>query len=319
MATTSYAAWRPAEDARASGEPPLRLSVVIPAHNEAESIGATVTTLANTLTAERIPHEILVVDDASSDGTAAVVHEVSTRSPSVRCIRSHLPLGFGHAVRAGLDHYTGDAVAIFMADSSDSPADLVCYHRVLGEGFDCAFGSRFVKGGRTIDYPPPKLVLNRIVNLAIRALFRHGYNDTTNAFKAYRREVIDNVRPLLSNHFNLTVELPLKAVTRGHTFQVVPITWTNRRLGVSKLRLQEMGSRYLFIVLYVFLEYHLSRGDYRRRDSPVSSRPRPGAGVGAADAPGGPRGASAGEGRADLAPTASHSDNGAVPSVPVYG
>ena len=249
-----------------SGEPPLRLSVVIPAHNEAESIGATVTTLDDTLTAERIPHEVLVVDDASSDGTAAVVHEVSTRHPSVRCVRSHLPPGFGHAVRAGLDHYTGDAVAIFMADSSDSPADLVSYHRVLSDGFDCAFGSRFVKGGKVNDYPLPKLVINRIVNLAIRTMFRHGYNDTTNAFKAYRREVIDNIRPLLSNHFNLTVEMPLKAVTRGHTFQVVPITWTNRQLGVSKLRLQEMGSRYAFIVLYVFLEYHLSRGDYRRPD-----------------------------------------------------
>jgi dolichol-phosphate mannosyltransferase len=247
-------------------ESPLRLSVVIPAHNEAESIAATVATLASTLTAERIPHEILVVDDASSDGTAAVVHEVSASNPSVRCIRSHLPPGFGHAIRAGLEHYTGDAVAIFMADQSDSPADLVRYHQVLMEGFDCVFGSRFVKGGRTHDYPLFKLVINRVVNFGVRVMFNHGYNDTTNAFKAYRREVIDNVQPLLSNHFNLTVELPLKAITRGHTFKVVPISWTNRQHGVSKLRLQEMGSRYMFIVLYVFLEYHLSRGDYLRPD-----------------------------------------------------
>jgi len=245
---------------------PLRLSVVIPAHNEAGSIGETVTDLANTLTAERIPHEIIVVDDASSDNTAAVVGDVSTRNPSVRCVRSHLPPGFGHAVRAGLEHYTGDAVAIFMADSSDSPADLVRYHGVLMDGFDCAFGSRFVNGGETVGYPWAKLIANRIVNLAIRVMFRHGYNDTTNAFKAYRREVIDNIHPLLSNHFNLTVEMPLKAVTRGHTFQIVPITWTNRRQGESKLRLHEMGSRYMFIVLYVFLEHHLSRGDYRRPD-----------------------------------------------------
>jgi dolichol-phosphate mannosyltransferase len=289
------------------GEAPLRLSVVVPAHNEAESIGATVTTLADTLTAERIPHEILVVDDASSDGTAAVVHEVSTRHPSVRCVRSHLPPGFGHAVRAGLDHYTGDAVAIFMADSSDSPADLVRYHRVLRDGFDCAFGSRFVKGGRVNDYPLPKLVINRIVNLAIRAMFRHGYNDTTNAFKAYRREVIDNIRPLLSNHFNLTVEMPLKAVTRGHTFQVVPITWTNRQLGVSKLRLQEMGSRYAFIVLYVFLEYHLSRGDYRRPDTAQNGAPRVYAAPRIADAHGG------------SLPATPQGANGLVPGAQVRG
>jgi dolichol-phosphate mannosyltransferase len=272
---------------------PLRLSVVIPARDEAAGIGETVTTLASTLTAERIPHEILVVDDASSDGTAAVVNEVSTRSPTVRCIRSHLPPGFGHAVRAGLDHYTGDAVAIFMADNSDSPADLVRYHRVLEDGFDCAFGSRFVKGGSVRSYPLPKLILNRVVNFAIRVMFRHGYNDTTNAFKAYRREVIDNIRPLLSNHFNLTVEMPLKAVIRGHTFQVVPITWTNRRLGASKLKLQEMGSRYMFIVLYVFLEHHLSRGDYRRPGLATEGRLRVHEGAKAPDLLGGgsqPRG-----------------------------
>jgi dolichol-phosphate mannosyltransferase len=95
-------------------------------------------------------------------------------------------------------------------------------------------------------------------------LFRHSYNDTTNAFKAYRREVIENVQPLVSNHFNLTVELPLKAIVRGHSYAVVPITWTNRAAGHSKLGLKEMGSRYLFITLMVWLEHHLSRGDYRR-------------------------------------------------------
>ena len=102
------------------------------------------------------------------------------------------------------------------------------------------------------------------MNLFIRVVFRHGYNDTTNAFKAYRREVIEQVHPLLSAHFNLTVELPLKAVVRGFTYAIVPVSWTNRATGESKLRLQEMGSRYLFIVLYVFLEHHLSRGDYHR-------------------------------------------------------
>jgi dolichol-phosphate mannosyltransferase len=115
--------------------------------------------------------------------------------------------------------------------------------------------------------------MNRVVNLGIRLLFGHGYNDTTNAFKAYRREVIENVQPLLSHHFNLTVEIPLKAVVRGHSYAVVPIRWRNRAAGESKLRLQEMGSRYLYIVLIVFLEHHLRRGDYRRADlAPVRRR-----------------------------------------------
>jgi dolichol-phosphate mannosyltransferase len=156
-----------------------------------------------------------------------------------------------------------DAVAIVMADGSDSPDDVVAYWRLLCDGYDCAFGSRFMPGARVSDYPRVKLLLNRVVNAGIRMLFGHGYNDTTNAFKAYRRDVIETVQPLLSNHFNLTVELPLKAVVRGHTFAVVPISWTNRSAGESKLALNEMGSRYLFIVLYAFLEKHLSRGDYR--------------------------------------------------------
>ncbi len=245
----------------------MKFSVVIPAHNEVDSIGKTVEGTAAELEAAGIDYEILIVDDASSDGTGDAVAQLGERWPGVSCIRSHLPPGFGHAVRAGLERYSGDAVAIMMADLSDSPKDLVTYYRVLEQGYDCAFGSRWGNGGTTSDYPAAKLVLNRLVNTLIRLLFRHGYNDTTNAFKAYRREVIDQVQPLLSNHFNLTVEIPLKAVVRGYTFKVVPISWTNREAGVSKLRVQEMGSRYAFIILYVWLEHHLSRGDYRRRDA----------------------------------------------------
>jgi len=242
----------------------VKLSVVIPAHNEAGSIAATLRTAAEALEDAGVDYELLVVDDASSDGTAAVVEAVGGDNPRVRCQRSHYERGFGFAVRAGLDLFTGEAVAVMMADGSDDPSDLVAYHRLLAEGYDCAFGSRFMRESRVVDYPRFKLVLNRLANWVIRVLFRHHYNDTTNAFKAYRREVIDTVQPLLSNHFNLTVELPLKAIVRGHSFAVVPINWRNRSSGSSKLSIQEMGSRSLFIVLYVFLELHLSRGDYRR-------------------------------------------------------
>jgi dolichol-phosphate mannosyltransferase len=222
----------------------MKLSVVIPARNEEGSIGGTVNSIVDILAREEIDYEILVVDDGSSDRTAMV----------------------GFAVRTGLECYTGDAVAIMMADGSDSPEDLLAYYRLLMAGYDCAFGSRFMPGGGTHGYPPFKLVVNRIVNLGIRLAFGHRYNDTTNAFKAYRREVIESVQPLISRHFNLTVEIPLKAVVRGHSYAIIPISWTDRKTGVSKLRLQEMGSRYLFIVLYVFFEHHLSKGDYMRAD-----------------------------------------------------
>jgi dolichol-phosphate mannosyltransferase len=252
----------------------MKLSVVIPAYNEEGTVVETLAEIASTLDAEQIEHEVIVVDDSSTDNTAAVVEGFAAEHPQVRCLPSPYENGFGFAVRAGLEAFEGDAVAIVMADGSDSPRDLVSYQRLLEEGYECAFGSRFVHGSAVHDYPRSKLIMNRIVNWGIRALFRHGYNDTTNAFKAYRREVIENVQPFLSHHFNLTVELPLKAVVRGYSYGIVPISWSNRKAGVSKLRLNEMGSRYLFIVLYVFLEHHLSRGDYRREGVAAASRRR---------------------------------------------
>jgi dolichol-phosphate mannosyltransferase len=242
----------------------LKLSVVIPAYNEEGSIAATVNAVTEKLRAEQIDYEIVCVDDASTDRTSQIIRELAAADPNVVYLLNPYRNGFGFAVRAGLEVFTGEAVAIMMADLSDSPDDLVAYFRLIEAGYDCAFGSRFIAGGSTTDYPLPKLAVNRFANFIIKLLFGHGYNDTTNAFKAYRREVIDTVQPLLSHHFNLTVELPLKAIVRGNSYAVIPISWRNRATGESKLRLQEMGSRYLFIILYVFFEHHLSRGDYRR-------------------------------------------------------
>jgi dolichol-phosphate mannosyltransferase len=251
----------------------VKLSVVIPAHNEAGVIEPVVRGMVDLLAEEGMDFEVVVVDDGSSDGTAEVVAATANGDGRVRCVRNDGPHGFGHAVRAGLAAFTGDAVVVVMADGSDDPRDVILYYRVLEAGYDCAFGSRFMPGAVVHDYPPLKRIVNRIVNFGIRAIFRHGYNDTTNAFKAYRREVIDNLQPLISPHFNLTVEMPLKAITRGFSYAIVPTSWTNRASGESKLALNEMGSRYLFIVLYVFLEAHLTRGDYHRGAESVPERP----------------------------------------------
>jgi dolichol-phosphate mannosyltransferase len=255
----------------------MKLSVIIPARDEQDSIAATIGEITDRLREGEIDYEILVVDDHSTDATARIVAALAEEDEQLRYLQSPYESGFGLTVRAGLERFSGDAVAVMMADGSDDPVDLIAYYRLLCAGYDCAFGSRFVRGGGARDYPLPKLVINRVVNLGIRLLFGHGYNDTTNAFKAYRREVIDNVQPLLSHHFNLTVEIPLKAVVRGHSYAIVPIHWRNRTAGESKLRLQEMGSRYLFIVLYVFFEHHLSRGDYQRTGRTVAGRWRTGA------------------------------------------
>ena len=244
-------------------------SVVIPAYNEEGCIAKTIESLSQTLAEANIPYEILVVNDNSRDRTEVILQDLCAHSHRVRYLNNYYPNGFGFAVRCGVENFTGDAVAIVMADSSDSPDDLVQYYQKLQEGYECVFGSRFVKGGKIIDYPVHKLTINRLANLFIKVLFGLKYNDITNAFKAYRREAIEGIFPLISHHFNLTVEMPLKAIVRGYSYATIPISWRNRQTGVSKLKIKEMGSRYLFIVLYAFLEKTLSRGDYVRYRPPV--------------------------------------------------
>jgi dolichol-phosphate mannosyltransferase len=245
---------------------PLKLlSVVIPARDEEACIASTVEHLHVELRLRDVPHEIIVVDDGSTDRTWEIINATKSRISVLRGVQSKPPHGFGRAIIAGLDQMRGDAVVLMMADESDDCRDVVRYWETLQQGYDCVFGSRFIKGGSVIDYPKLKLALNRCANLFLKTLFNINLNDTTNAFKAYRKEVIDGCRPLIAAHFNLTVELPLKAIVRGYTWTSIPITWRNRRTGQPKLKLKEMGSRYLFICLYIWLEKHLSRGDYRRR------------------------------------------------------
>lgn len=240
------------------------LSIVIPARDEEGCIASTIEHLHLELDLRGVPHEIIVVDDGSTDRTWEILQDEQKKLPQLKPIKSPGPHGFGRAITRGLDAMTGEAVVIMMADESDDCRDVVRYWEKLNEGFDCVFGSRFVKGGGTIDYPPFKLLMNRMANAFVRLLFRHGLNDTTNAFKAYRKTVIEGICPILSPHFNITVELPLKAIVRGYSFATIPITWRNRRHGIAKLKIKEMGSRYLFICLYVWLEKYFSRGDYRK-------------------------------------------------------
>jgi dolichol-phosphate mannosyltransferase len=243
----------------------MKLSIVIPAYNEEDSIKQTITELHATLIQENIHHEILVVNDNSKDQTESLLKLLTKDVSTLSYLNNTGPNGFGYAVRVGLERFTGDCVAIMMADSSDSPQDLVRFYHKLLEGYDCVFGSRFSKGGKTYNYPKVKLIVNRIANWIVQVAFGIRYNDTTNAFKLYRRDTIQGMKPFLAPHFNLTLELPLKAIVRGYSYAVVPNSWTNRKSGESKLKIKEMGSRYLFILLYCLIERFFARGDYHSK------------------------------------------------------
>jgi len=242
----------------------LKLSIVIPAYNEGDSIPEILRDLYNTLSAKNIPHELLVVNDNSKDQTQSVLDGLKTEIPTLRSVFNAGPNGFGLAVRKGLENTDGDVVAIVMADGSDSPEDVAKFYQKILEGYDCVFGSRFMAGSEVVGYPHLKLFLNRIFNLMVRTLFGFRYNDVTNAFKMYRAEVLQGVKPYLSHHFNLTVELPLKAIIRGYSYTVLPNSWRNRKHGKSNLKIKEMGSRYLFIMIYCFIEKWLAAKDYSK-------------------------------------------------------
>ncbi len=252
--------------------PPLTLlSVVIPARDEEGSIVSMVEHLHVELRLQQIPHEIVVVDDGSRDRTWEILQQLQGSISELAPVQNKPPHGFGRAVIHGINVARGDAIVIMMADESDDCREIARYWEKLNEGYDAVFGSRFIKGGGVVDYPRIKYALNRLANLFIKVLFRIPLNDTTNAFKAYRTSALDGARPFLSPHFNLTVELPLKTIVRGYSWTVIPITWRNRRSGVAKLKIREMGSRYLFIVMYCWLEKYFSRGDYRKGEEPRRS------------------------------------------------
>lgn len=252
----------------------LVLSVLVPAYNEEANILPTLRDLAATLRAEGIPFELLVVNDNSRDGTVAVVEAARGELPEIHLVHNTPPGGLGRAVRFGLRHFTGDVLAIVMADSSDHPGDVVRCYRKIEEGYDAVFGSRFRPGGKVTHYPPVKLVVNRIVNKAMQLLFMSPHNDLTNAFKVYRRHVIESISPLQAAHFNITIEMSLSALIRRYNIASIPISWSGRTWGQSNLRLRRMGRRYLCTLIMIWCERILILDDLMMEKLPEQERER---------------------------------------------
>ena len=243
----------------------MKLSVVVPARNEEGCLEKVIVEVVGELSKENIENEIIIVNDNSTDSTPQIIEKLIKRFPNVRVFHRSLPSGFGRAVKDGLQIVSGDVVIIAMGDASDDPGDIVKYFRKIEEGYDCVFGSRFIRGAIIKDYPSGKLILNRMANTFIRYLFSIRNNDITNAFKAYRVKVIRAVMPLISNYFNITVEIPLKAIVRGFSCATIPISWHGRESGVSKYRLSELQRKYLFSLLYVWLEKILLKDEIKNR------------------------------------------------------
>ncbi len=242
----------------------MKLSIIIPAKNEEGNIEETIKEINNTLLKNNILHEIIVINDHSSDATLKILNLLEDKIHELKIINNNGKPGYGLTVRLGLENFSGEIIAIMMADGSDSPKDLMKFYSKSIKNNTCIFGSRFIDGGSTKDYPKLKYVLNRTFNNLVRLIFRIRYNDITNAFKVYTKEAIEGSKPFLSNHFNLTLELPLKIIIRGYNYEVVPNSWSNRKTGISKMKIKEMGSRYIFILFYCLIEKLLTKNDYKK-------------------------------------------------------
>jgi dolichol-phosphate mannosyltransferase len=249
----------------------LLYTILVPAYNEERNIVPTVRALVRLLRAEAIPFEILIVNDNSSDNTAAVLTDLRDELPEVRTVLNQGPRGLGRAIRAGIPHFQGDVLAVVMADGSDHPADVVRCYRLIEAGYDCVFGSRFMRDSHVTHYPPVKLLVNRLVNRMMQLMFFTRHNDLTNAFKVYRRHVIESISPLHAAHFNITIEMSLSALIRDYSIAALPITWSGRTWGQSNLRLRQMGRRYFCTLLMIWFERLLIHDDLmtERRNRPA--------------------------------------------------
>lgn len=246
----------------------MKLSIVIPAYNEEGNIEKTVRAFYEKMLAEHIEHEILVVNDNSNDNTEKIVTQLENVIPTLKHVNNYPPNGYGYACQKGLNTYTGNCVAITMADLSDDPNDLVRFFRIM-ESTDCdmVFGNRWTKESKVVNYPKTKYLLNRIVNNFIRCLFFFKYSDVTNGFKLFSRVAIDGVRPFLSGQFSLALELPLKGIIRGYSYKVTPNNWYNREVGKSNMHLKSMFFRYMFVLTYCISEKLFSMGDYKKNST----------------------------------------------------
>lgn len=238
----------------------MMLSVVIPAYNEDKLIVKTITSLSESLRASGIIHEIIVVIDHSTDATAELVYQIAQNIEEVSIIQNIFERGYGSACISGIEQAKGDYLAFFMADLSDSPYDLVCFYKIIkNNSCDMVFGDRWSNKKMVKGYPVYKKFVNRIANYIISFLFGIHYYDITNGFKLYSMNVINFLKPYKAKHFNFALELPLRAVLAGFSFEVVSNTWVNNRPGMSNLKLMTMSGKYLLTLLDCLKQKYFKR------------------------------------------------------------
>ena len=230
------------------------LSIIIPTYNEGKVIEVSVTEIIKTLNNE-IEFEILIIDDNSDDGTLEKISTLSVSHSNVHIYLNPLSKGFGNSLKEGIKKAKGDYVCFVTADQSDDPKDIIKYFNLLcSEEYDCIFGDRWSEVNRVKNYPRFKFLLNRFGNKFLAKVFNIEYTDITNSFKMYRKDVLIDLFPIISSHFSITIEIPLKVIYRGYKFRVTPNSWRNNDHSISNLNLGNVIFTYFIIMIYCRIE-----------------------------------------------------------------
>ncbi len=231
------------------------LSILIPVRNESDALEDIIEHFSKNLI--NLNHEVLIINDFSEDDTLIKIENLILGKSNFRVL-NNTKKGLGGAINLGIRESKGKNIAIMMADGSDDINDLINYNKLINsDNYDAILGSRFLKESKVIDYPFQKLILNRLFNYFVGLVFWNKYNDYTNAFKIYKKSALIEISPLISESFNIFLEIPLKIISRKYNYKIIPISWIGRKKGASKFKIKELGSKYLFTLIYCFIEKNL--------------------------------------------------------------
>tara|TARA_B100000123_G_scaffold254837_1_gene216828 strand:+ start:176 stop:883 length:708 start_codon:yes stop_codon:yes gene_type:complete len=229
----------------------MDLTIIIPVKNEENNILNIVDSINSKI---KVDYEILFIDDFSTDNTTNVIKNFQSENNKIKLIKNELG-GLGQSIRNGIKHSNGKYLSILMCDGSDDLEDLNRYYSTIKDNnLDAVFGSRFLHKSKIYDYPKFKLILNRIFNYFVSLVYLNKYNDYTNAFKIYKKDTLLKIEPIVSESFNVFLELPLKIINRKLNYKIISINWYGRKDGVSKFKFKELRSKYLFTLIYCLAE-----------------------------------------------------------------
>jgi glycosyltransferase involved in cell wall biosynthesis len=255
------------------------VSVVVPCHNEEMNVTPLVSRLLDFF--DPYIHEIILVDDNSTDKTALVINQLACQDARIKPLHRSPPNGVGRAITDGLRAATGEYVLSLDSDFQHLLPEIRDLFDGLAEGYDVAFGSRFSRHSVLLNYPFMKIVANRAFHLIARITLILGFRDITNNLKLMRREVVRDL-VLYEPGFAINAETGLQPLLMGYRLKEVPISWIGRGvdMGASSFRVLKAGGGYWRVLYRLWLWRFFKTGRYRDLGrGPGVTKPQRSAGV----------------------------------------